>query len=180
MKTLFLDIDNVIYPTLDYILKQYNALTESDIKIEDVKKYNLTEFLEHKDILDIVMNNPDLFESMTTTKDIIDSVSILNDSYKLYLLSSTSPKIIPARIKTLSRDFPFLYEEQIIFANNKALFKGDVIVEDNLHNIKVFKNTNKKALSVCIDMPYNRGNYHYVDYRSKNLSESLHMLISFR
>jgi 5'(3')-deoxyribonucleotidase len=44
----------------------------------------------------------------------------------------------------------------VVFASNKALIAGDVLIDDALHNLQDWRLENHRGFGICVDRPWNR------------------------
>lgn len=171
-KIIYIDADDTLYNTSETFCTQYSALSKEKVTVEDLKEWDLYKNLKYPFYIDIILNNPNFFANIPLKgNNTIDIVRQLNDSYELYILTASMIDAIPGKIEAFKRDFPFLTSKQIIFCWNKNLLKGDYIVDDALHNIEGFKNTNKQSKSFCINMPHNKCGSKKIDYRLETIEE---------
>lgn len=171
-KILFIDADNVLYKTVDVFCAQYSVLSKAELKKEDVTRFDLYGLCEHPIYVDIILKNPKFFENIPLKgNNTIEMIIELNKIYQLYIITSAFLSAIPGKVNAFIRDFPFLRNDQIIFMFDKTLLKGDIIVDDALHNLQGFKSTNKKGVSICVNMPYNKGINDEINYRIDTLEE---------
>lgn len=177
-KIIYIDADDTLYNTMETFCIQYSALSKEKIILEDLKEWDLYKILKYPFYIDIILNNPNFFANLSLKgNNTVDIVRQLNNSYELYILTSSKIDAIPGKIEAFKRDFPFLTSNQVIFCTNKALLKGDYIVDDAIHNIEGFKNTNKQGKSFCINMPHNIKGSKKIDYRLDTIEEITTYLI---
>lgn len=61
---------------------------------------------------------------------------IIEDGHTVYIVTTSDYKTIRAKMeKVLFRYFPFLTWSDVIITSNKQLVKGDVLIDDGLHNL---------------------------------------------
>lgn len=53
----------------------------------------------------------------------------------MLIVTASNPETFEAKTKKLMEMFPFLTKEQIIREDNKQRVKGDVLIDDGVHNL---------------------------------------------
>ena len=53
----------------------------------------------------------------------------------MLIVTASNPETFGAKTKKLMEMFPFLSKEQIIREDNKQKIKGDVLIDDGVHNL---------------------------------------------
>lgn len=77
---------------------------------------------------------------------------LIDEGYPFYVVTASSYKTIEAKLDwALFRPFPFLSYRQVITAHDKSMIKGDVIIDDGVHNLG-----GERKLRLLMDAPHNR------------------------
>lgn len=60
---------------------------------------------------------------------------LVKDGHKLLIVTASNPETFGAKRKKVMEMFPFLTKEQIIRKDNKQRVKGDILIDDGVHNL---------------------------------------------
>ena len=136
---LLIDLDDTIWellnPWIYYLNNRYN-LNKSSYKI---KNWDISvHFPEVKDKEKIYkpLTEKDFWKLIKPKKDAIYYINKLNDLVDIYFVTATNYKNIEYKINILQKYFPNISTEKLITCYNKNLIKGDLLVDDNINNIK--------------------------------------------
>ena len=77
---------------------------------------------------------------------------LIDDGNAVYIVTSTPYEAISLKMKkVMGRFFPFLTWENFIIASRKQMIKGDVLIDDGIHNL-----LGGDYRKILFDAPYNR------------------------
>ena len=77
--------------------------------------------------------------------------TLLTQGHEIYIVTSAHPDMIKWKAEWLQRELPEIPWSHVIVANNKSLIKGDILVDDGLHNLY-----EGSYIKVLFDKPWNR------------------------
>lgn len=61
---------------------------------------------------------------------------LIDNGHEVYVVTNTPYQVINAKVeKVIFRYFPYLTWKNIIVTSNKKLIKGDVLIDDGIHNL---------------------------------------------
>ncbi len=61
---------------------------------------------------------------------------LIDDGHSVYVVTSTHFSVISQKLeRVIFRYFPFLSRKDIIVCSNKQLIRGDVLIDDGVHNL---------------------------------------------
>lgn len=149
---LFADLDNSTYPLIEEVTKRYNSAYNDNLQFKEITDYNYYQFIKpeckspFKEFC-----TPDLFYSLKPYDGAVECLSILNEKYQLYFLTSGHPNTVEHRDNILGKHFKFYTSRQLIMCRNKQLLQGDVLIDDCLENL--FGGTYK---GIIYNMPWNK------------------------
>ena len=72
--------------------------------------------------------------------------------HEIYIVTATPPDAVPEKMnELLFRYFPFLSWEQLIITSNKQLIRGDILIDDGIHNLE-----GGEYVKILMTAPHNR------------------------
>jgi 5'(3')-deoxyribonucleotidase len=123
MKTLYIDMDNVI---VDFP----SAFSKIDENI-------LQQYEDNKDEID------GIFGLMEPMSDAINSIEFLSNHFDVYILSTApwnNPSAWTDKLLWIKKHLPEIAYKRLILSHHKNLNHGDYLIDDRLHNgVKDFK-----------------------------------------
>ena len=148
------DCDNVLNNLTDKALELYNLRSGNNIKLEDITTYSFYDCLSMKDADEIIslFKKKELWDSLSPLPGAQDSLSkLVKAGHTIYIATATNPCNFEWKVNWLAKYYSFIPESNIIRIVNKSLLRADILIEDNLDNIK-----NSFCNSICLDYPWNR------------------------
>lgn len=146
--TILLDFDDVITPTLEEVLKLYNKVNPCNkYTVNDIKSWNLpngvSQYFKYID-----------FENVSDKNDSINAITALLalPHVRVFIVTASHPLSFIKKREWVSRNIPDFPLDNMILAVNKSIIKGDVFVDDAIHNLDTSIATNR----ILMDMPHNR------------------------
>jgi 5'(3')-deoxyribonucleotidase len=132
---VLVDLDDTIYPFIPKILERYNEKYSDNLTISDITNYRIKKFIkpECENIFKEFANKK-LFNDITLTSDVKDTLSILNEKYNIFFTTAGHPKTTKHRDKLLSRNLPWYSTGQLISIKYKDLIWSDFLIDDCLDN----------------------------------------------
>lgn len=151
------DLDGVIWDLLNPWLSRYNNITGGKIDINDIKSYELDEYIEHRELLQYILKMNDFWESVEPYPGAVGAIDVLlnHPLVNLSIVTATSYEIAHMKIKRLLELIPSLPEENIILTSKKELIAAHVLIDDYENNLRHMAVTGK-GVPILIDQPYNR------------------------
>jgi len=168
-KKLLIDIDGVIRDILPSILSIYNCQYNDKIGKTYTKK-DITEFdFRHslKNIRNIdtffQAHSRDIFYYSNPVEKSLASLKSLHKDYNITLITANPYRTGQRNTLEWLEMYDVRYDD-LIFTTDKSIVKGEVALDDAVHNLLVM-NANKK---VCMDRPYNK---RYKGHRVKDMEQ---------
>lgn len=135
--TIILDSDGVCVQTMEKVLRLYNEEYHLDFTLEDITKGNLSKVQKKGTDMFKYFKEDGFFldlESVFESKKYIDK--LIEDGHDIYICTSSPKSGIIDKINNLTNLFSNIKEENIIPISAKHLLKGDIILDDGVHNIE--------------------------------------------
>jgi len=136
---VMIDMDDTIELLVKGWVKYINIKYGTTTKLEDVTDWDITKAfptltkeqgygVEKEDAL------WDYVEPMPGAKEAMEK--ILADGHEIYIVTNTVYESLKAKMdKVLFKYFPFIDWGHVIVTRNKHIIKGDVLIDDGIHNM---------------------------------------------
>jgi 5'-nucleotidase len=153
--SIAIDLDSTLN-NLDevWILQDYNRLYNDQLKYEDMKCWNVHEYVKpecgHK-VYDILAQPGYFLNLGIKDRWTMQSFDYLYTHFDVYVVSSCHPNTVADKIAWMKQYFPQFDENRFIACHHKGLINTDYLIDDGPHNIKAFKQK-----SILVDAPYNQ------------------------
>lgn len=148
------DFDSTLFPTMERVLEIYNKHHNTSIELKQITTYNLYDSLSN-DVADELIElfiKKDTYSFLQPYKSAVKAVKALTEhGHEIYVATSTDVKNMEWKEELLQKHFPFIPKKNLIRIHNKALLNVDVLIEDNLDNLK-----STFADRVCFNQPWNQ------------------------
>ncbi|MBQ3543400.1 MAG: hypothetical protein IJA34_00170 [Lachnospiraceae bacterium] len=136
--TILCDIDDVLINLLENWLNILNRTHSLNVNVNDVKSWDMTKVyptLTKEQIFKPIYEN----EVWQTVKPMPQSQyylkKLIDDGHQIYLVTATNFETCNVKIEKLISLFPYLHSSQIIIAQNKQMIRGDILIDDGVHNL---------------------------------------------
>lgn len=166
---VWVDVDNCINNMTQVLFELYNEDHGTDLRIEDCKHYDFTDFPEQCDDIKKLFGDHRLFERMKPPADTVHYLYYLSREFDLKIVTATEPEHVKDKVDWILYWFPFVKESDIIIASDKGWIESDYAIDDNPAYL-----IGSSAYRVLIDAPWNRGviDYVYGIHRVSDLAEA--------
>lgn len=172
MRTIAIDFDETLFPTLDKVIEIYNKRNGTTLESSQITTYNLYDSLS-TDIADAILElfiDKEVYASLQPYKGAIRAVKTLAEQgHEIYVATATDVRNMEFKEQLLNKYFPFIPKKNLIRIHNKALLGVDVLIEDNIDNLK-----STFADRICFNQPWNQdedADYVYSIYRIRHWGE---------
>lgn len=142
MKSIFIDMDEVLADTLAEHLVRYNrdhgtAVTPGDLKGKWLWQ---TVPASHQERVDSYLRTEDFFEDLHVIEDSQRVVCTLAKHYDVFIASAAMafPNSLGQKYRWLQRHFPWLHPSQFIFCGTKGILRGDYLIDDQPLQLRRF------------------------------------------
>lgn len=158
---VLVDMDGVLYDTYPYALQLYREAGGEKVGVDAMKTYKIGDHLADPELFYALMAQEHFFRDIPLMEGAHDFMQVLMEAGLEPVIVSTCRERFPFserdKRRALRRDFPWLDERNIIFAERKELIRGYCIVEDRIENVENFP-----GHGILMAAPYNeagRGRY---------------------
>ena len=137
--TVLVDADDTINELLETWVDYLNQKYGRTVRVDEINQWDMHIFfpgLSDHDLYSVL--NEEEFWKMVKPKDGAEKYlkKLMEDGHDVYIVTSAHPRSVAPKVDhMILRCFPFLSWEQIIVTTKKQLIKGDVLVDDAIHNL---------------------------------------------
>ncbi len=133
-------MDDTIEQMLKTWVVELNKSYGTSFAYEDVWSWNLTESfpgLTEEEIFGVTFR-PGFWKKVEPMPGAGEALKrFMDEGHDVYLVTSTPCESVYEKMRDLiQRCFPFISWKQVIIAWNKKLIKGDVLIDDGVHNLE--------------------------------------------
>lgn len=177
-----IDLDGVIWDLVTPWIAKYNSITNEDIKVEDIKTYNIAEYIEHEGILHYILETESFWDKVDLYPGVEEAIRLLKECPEIdfVISSATCYKIASHKIRCLMQLLPDIGANDLVLTSRKDLLDVHFMIDDYEDNLKHMAATGK-GVPILIDQPYNRSfpNSTYGILRKGSLLEAAQTIINF-
>lgn len=137
--TILCDFDDVLINFCEVWVELINEQNGTTVKPEDITDWSITKAfptLTREQVYKPLYER-EIWNRVTPLPGAVEYLSkLLSDGHDVYIVTSSHYKTIEPKISNvLVKYFPFFPIDNIIVANNKQMIRGDVLIDDGVHNL---------------------------------------------
>ena len=153
--TILVDMDDTIEQLLEALVKRANERFRRNATVDDVTDWSIVcafPGIAKREILDF-MREPDFWEDVRPVPGAAESLKhFMDEGHQVYIVTATESEHVDGKMKgVLFRWFPFLSWDQVIITSRKQMIRGDVLIDDGIHNLE-----GGDYQKILFTEPYNR------------------------
>ena len=153
--TILVDADGVLENFSDAWVAHLNKKYGTDVSPNDVLEWDMTKvfsMLTPEQVLSTELD-AELYENLQPIPGGPETIRrLLSDGHEIFVVTNTHYKIAIEKLEgTLFKYYPFLPWKQYVFTHKKQMVKGDVLVDDGVHNL-----VGGDYEKILFSAPYNR------------------------
>ncbi len=153
--TILVDLDDTMEMLLKALVKRANEQFHRNASVDDVTDWSIVcafPGIEKKQILDF-MREPDFWETVEPVPGAAEALKhFMDEGHQVYIVTATEPEHVAGKMeRVLFRYFPFLSWDQVIVTTRKQMIRGDVLIDDGVHNLE-----GGAYNKILVTAPYNR------------------------
>ena len=153
MLKIAIDFDSTLFPTMEKVIEIYNKRHNAVLDMAQITTYNLHDSFQADvadDLIELFVDK-EVYSALQPYKGAIRAVkSLVEQGHEVYIATSTDVRNMEWKEELLQKHFPFIPKHNLIRIHNKGLLDVDVLVEDNLDNLK-----NTFAHQICFNQTWN-------------------------
>ena len=137
---ILVDMDDTIEQLLHSWVRGVNAKYGTNAAYDDVASWDVSEAFPSltREQVYAVPSEPGFWSTVEPIPGAAESLKRLSDAgHEIYIVTSTLPGDVREKMDDLLfRRFPFLSWEQVIITSRKQMIRGDVLIDDGVHNLE--------------------------------------------
>jgi 5'(3')-deoxyribonucleotidase len=159
--TAAFDLDRVSADLESKWLIEYNYLWNDNLTLKDWNSWDVSSFVKPecgKKVYDII-KRPGFYADLEPVKYsqyVIDKL-VKNDKFEVAFASASPKQAYTDKYEWVKKTYPTVNPDNILFVKNKALVNADILIDDGVHNLEVFK-----GIKILYDAPWNRNEDRFV------------------
>ena len=152
---ILVDMDDTIEQLLSALVKRANERFHRSAAVDDISDWSIVcayPEIEKRQILNL-MYEPGFWDTVEPVPGAADALRYLMDKgHQVYIVTATEFDHIPEKMeRVLFRYFPFLSPDQVIITGRKQMIRGDVLIDDGIHNLE-----GGEYRKILFTAPYNK------------------------
>lgn len=153
--TVLIDMDDVLEELLPAWVEYLNQKFGCDVRPGDIKGWVMTDFfpdVSPKDVYGALLDDG-LWSYVKPKRGAQEYVKkLIDDGHEVFVVTASHYKTIVAKMEgVLFEYFPYLTWDNVIIASKKQMIRGDVLVDDGVHNL-----IDGEYHKILMDAPHNQ------------------------
>ena len=153
--TILVDLDDVLNNLVEAWVRYLNHNHNLTVNLNDITDWDMMRFfptLTEEQVFEPIKLEQ-FWWSLSVKPEAVEYLGkLLNDGHTIKIVTATHYKAVVPKVEWLLENFPFLSWHNVIIAQDKSLIKGDVIIDDGVHNLL---GRDEKSLKIIMAMPHN-------------------------
>lgn len=154
--TILVDMDDTIEQLLKSWVARANEKFGRNVTLDEITDWNVAvpyTGISKKDIYNVTCE-PGFWKTVEPMPGAADALRhFLHEGHEVYIVTATEPEHVDEKMNgLLFRYFPFLSWNQVIITSRKQMIRGDVLIDDGVHNLE-----GGAYQKILFSAPHNRG-----------------------
>ena len=137
---ILVDMDDTIEQLLEAWVRRANEKFGRDVSLDEITGWNVAapySGLTREDIYGVTYE-PGFWSGVKPMPGAAESLKhFMDEGHEVYIVTATEIEHVEEKMKgLLFRYFPFLSWNQVIITGRKQLIRGDVLIDDGIHNLE--------------------------------------------
>lgn len=153
--TILVDMDDTIEQLLKALVARANERFCRNASVDDVTDWSIVcafPGVTKQQILDF-MRDADFWDTVEPVPGAAEALKhFMDEGHDVYIVTATEHEHVAEKMKgVLFRYFPFVSWDQVIITSRKQLIRGDVLIDDGIHNLE-----GGEYRKILVTAPYNK------------------------
>ncbi|MEO6637783.1 MAG: 5'(3')-deoxyribonucleotidase [Ginsengibacter sp.] len=150
MKRIAIDMDGVLADVYSQFIRMHADEFGEQLVLEDLEGKAEDEAFPG---LRKHVNSPGFFRSAPLIAGCQEQVRILNEKYKIFIVSAAMefPGSLTEKQSWLNEHFPFITWQQMVFCGSKDIINCDIMIDDHFKNLDYFSGE-----TILFTQPHNK------------------------
>lgn len=153
-----IDLDSTVCDLLSEWLRLYNETHTENVKVADIKTWELEDNVSKGKEVYRHLGDPDLYRRLVEYPNSIEVLKGWHDAgHELHILTSPSrpPHTAADKLHWCHEKLPFIPFDRLGLIHHKHRFLVDVFIDDSPHNLRKHASMQPNAHRLGIAFPYN-------------------------
>ena len=138
--TILVDMDDTIEQLLQAWVRAVNEKYRQSARYEDIRSWDVSAAFPDLTWEQVygVTAEPGFWKTVEPIPGAAEALQrLMRDGHDVYIVTATTYRSVPEKMDDLLfRYFPFLSWDQVIITRNKQMIRGDVLIDDGIHNLE--------------------------------------------
>lgn len=153
--TILVDMDDVLDDLLPAWVSYLNQTYGTNVTTNDIRSWDMMQSFPHltKSQVFSPLDRSDFWDTVRPKEGAADVLQEwIREGHRVLVVTSSHYASIAAKMtRVLFRYFPFLQWNNVIVTADKTLIKGDILIDDGVHNL-----IGGAYVKILMDSPHNR------------------------
>lgn len=136
---VLIDMDDTIENLVDAWCKWLNHKHGTNVYEADIIEWDICTFfpeLTKEEVFEPTLIE-DFWKTVQPKKDAPEYISqLIEEGFEIYICTASDYRVTKAKYEyIIKRYFPFIDWEHVIIAHNKQMIRGDILIDDGIHNL---------------------------------------------
>lgn len=159
--TILLDLDDVLNNQDELWVDELNRKFRRNVKLDTITDWDISKYYPGVDKIGLYepVASGRLVSLMTPIQGSAEYTwRWYSAGHNILIATSTGAENVYEKVKWLYKHFKWFDEKNMIITHHKQLLRGDILVDDGVHNLLPDKMTGAEPqyVKLCMDRPWNR------------------------
>lgn len=153
--TIFVDLDGTIEDLFSPWIIKLNEISGRNYKMSDIKDWSIPPYFPELSYDEIMapVRGPEIWKEVKPIPYAAEVLKRLKDAgHQIFIVTASEYQSLKEKMEDMFfKYFPFFTFNDVVITTNKKLLKGDVLIDDALHNL-----IGGEYAKIIFDASYNR------------------------
>ena len=157
---ILVDMDDVLENLIEAWVNRLNEKYNRNVKVEDVQEWDICKYFPglEKSQVHSPLFEDNFWSSVQPKRDAMLFLEKLhNEGFSIFIVTSSHYSTLGYKFEqALWPYFPFIDKKHIIVCDVKQLIKGDVLIDDGIHNLLNYENIKPSYYKILYTTNHNK------------------------